>query len=100
MSRITYVTEHKTVPEKKCRTVPDQECEMRPRFEFKPVNTTECKTVKEKKCWIENVPEEENECTEVQEKSCRPVLDKVTEIVQVLVVVKMNHMYCLIFPGR
>ena len=71
------------MPEKKCRTVPDQECKLRPRVEFNPVNTTECKTVQENKCQIVTVPEVETECTNITEKKCRTVHDKVTEIVEV-----------------
>ena len=71
------------MPEKKCRTVPGQECKFQPKILNNPVNTTECKTVQENKCQIVMVPEHKKECTRVVEKKCRNVQDKVTEIVQV-----------------
>lgn len=84
MTTVTYETQQKTVVEKKCRTIPDQECKLQSVVKNNPVNTTECKTVQENKCQIVTVPTQEKECREVLEKKCRTVQEKVTEIVQVL----------------
>ena len=83
MTDVTYLTQQKTVVERKCRDVPDQECQINTVVKDNPVNSTECKIEKENKCSIITVPTKEKECRKILEKKCRTVSEVVTNIVQV-----------------
>ena len=80
---VKWITQQKTVVERVCSDVPDQECKINTVIQDKPVNSTECKIVKENKCSIITVPTKEKECRKVFEKKCRTVSEIVTNIVQV-----------------
>ena len=83
MTDVKWITQQKTVVERVCSDVPDQECKINTVIQDKPVNSTECKIVKENKCSIITVPTKEKECRKVFEKKCRTVSEIVTSIVQV-----------------
>lgn len=83
MTDVKWITQQKTVVERVCSDVPDQECKINTIIQDKPVNSTECKIVKENKCSIITVPTKEKECRKVFEKKCRTVSEIVTNIVQV-----------------
>ena len=80
---VKWITQQKTVVERVCSDVPDQECKINTVIQDKPVNSTECKIVKENKCSIITVPTKEKECRKTFEKKCRTVSEIVTKIVQV-----------------
>ena len=80
---VRYITQQKTVVERQCSDVPDQECKINTVIKDNPVNSTECKLEKENKCSIVTVPTKEKECRKILEKKCRTVSEIVTEIVQV-----------------
>ena len=77
------LTQQKTVVEKKCQNIPFHECKVQTEVISNPINTTECKTVKENKCQIVTLPKDEQECSQGFEKECRKRQKTVTEIVQV-----------------
>ena len=81
---MVYVKQQKTVVERQCSDVPDQECKINTVVRDNPVNSTECKLEKENKCSIVTVPTKEKECRKILEKKCRTVSEIVTEIVEVL----------------
>ena len=83
MTSVAYVTQQKTVVERVCRDVADQECKIETSVRDNPINSTECKIVKENKCSIVTVPTQEKECRKILEKKCRTVSEIVTTIVQV-----------------
>ena len=80
---VTYTIQQKTVVERKCHDVPDQECQINTVVKDNPVNSTECKIEKENKCSIVTVPTKEKECRKILEKKCKTVSEVVTNIVQV-----------------
>ena len=61
------VTQEKTLVERICSEVPDQECEIQTVVEDHPVNSTECKLEKENKCAIVTSRKKEKECRKLQQ---------------------------------
>ena len=101
---MVYVKQQKTVVERQCSDVPDQECKINTVVRDNPVNSTECKLEKENKCSIVTVPTKEKECRKILEKKCRTVSEIVTEIVEVLRniarnTLEFNFSHALFPPG-
>ena len=100
VTNVKWITQQKTVVERVCSDVPDQECKINTVIQDKPVNSTECKIVKENKCSIITVPTEEKECRKTFEKKCRTVSEIVTNIVQVRNdTIKQEHYTTYIMTG-